>query len=359
MTISAGEIRSVLIARGAFAEMYEPAWRRALEEIGVNCHLFDAHALTHSGILGRIERRVLWGPGVKRLRRELIALTKRVKPDVTVLYQGHYYDEDTVEALTRFSFVVGYHNDDPFGPQRGMLRYRHLLAALPAYHGFHVYRECNTAEALAIGARRIAVLRPYYIPWMDYPRSLTSEEHQRFGCDLVFAGHVENDMRVACLSEAAQNGITIKIYGEDRYWKSALPAGFYSRLAPIPRVVDDDYRRALCGARIAACFFSKWNRDTYTRRAFEIPACGVLLLSERTSDMQEMFREDVEAVYFSSPQEFVDKASYYLKHDIERSRIANAGRERVITAGHDIYSRMRQWLSDVNRWREEAERSAS
>ena len=344
---------SVLIVRGAFAEMYEPAWNRALRELGVASEVFDAHLLTLPGILGRAERRILCGPGIRRIHRRIVARVRTARPNITLIYQGHYFDAETVAELARWSLVTGYHNDDPFGSRNRMLRYRHLLPALPLYHGFHVYRQVNVSEALMRGARRVGLLQSYYLPWLDHQRWLTVEEKRQFGCDLVFAGHAEPDMRVSCLSRAVRKGIHVKLYGEDKYWKSALEPEIYRSLGPISKIVGDSYRMALCGAKIAACFLSKWNRDQYTRRVFEIPACGVFLLAERTPTMQALYEEGKEAEFFASSEEFVQKALFYAEHDDARQRIANAGRQRALTSGYDIHSRMKQWLADVLHWREE------
>ena len=49
----------------------------------------------------------------------------------------------------------------------------------------------------------------------------------------------------------------------------------------------------------------------------------------------------------------MDKVLFYMRNDAVRQRIAAAGYARVIPSGNDIYSRMRQWLSDVAEWRYE------
>ena len=293
------------------------------------------------------------GPWHNKNPERFIEKIKLERPDVTLLYQGHYFDNDTLEQVRPYTFLTGYHNDDPFGSRKTLLRYRLLLHFCSHYHGFHVYRDCNVSEALAYGIPRVAVLKPYYLPWLDYPRDFGQADRKRWGCDVAFAGHVENDLRVECMTKAASNGIKLRLYGEELHWKKALPPGVYDSIKPILHVTGDDYRKALCGAKIAASFFSKWNRDKYTRRSFEIPACRVFMLSERTEVMQEMFEEGKEAEYFSSVEEFMDKLKFYLRNEDKRERIAEDGFHRVTTSGQDIYSRMKQWLHDVSVWRME------
>ena len=344
-------IRSILIARGAFGDIWEPAWLRALNELGIQTRLFDAHQLTMPGLLGRVERRILWGPGIRRINQQLIAQVKKERPDILLLYQGHYFPAATVQQLRQYTFVVGYHNDDPFGERGTLLRYRHLLPALPHYQGYHVFRALNIAEALALGIPSVRLLLPSFIPWLDYPRVLDGAQQRRWGCDVVFAGHMEKDLRIPCIVQAVQQGVHLRVYGGERYWKPALPATVYQRVGPALALGLESYRQALCAAKIGACFFSKDNRDEYTVRTFEIPACGLFLLSERTAWMQENFKEGVDADCFSSPEEFVEKIQFYLHNDVIRRRIATAGRQKMIDEGHDIHNRLRQWLRDVEEWR--------
>ncbi|MBF0183226.1 MAG: glycosyltransferase family 1 protein [Magnetococcales bacterium] len=344
-------IRSVVIARGAFADIYEPAWVKALNDLGVKTTLFDAHRYTLPGLLGRVERRLLWGPGIRRLQEQLLKQVAEQRPDCLLLYQGHAFPAEMITALKKFTFVVGYHNDDPFGSRRRMLRYRHLLPALPHYHGYHFYRTVNVDEALACGVARAALLLPGYIPWLDYPRTLTSEQQKQWGCDVIFAGHWENDQRSACLIQVARQQINLRLYGGERYWRPHLPQSVYQQIGPALHLSTEAYRLALSAAKIGLCFVSKHNRDLYTRRTFEIPACGLFLLAERNPWMQEHFQEGKEADFFSSPDELVEKIIFYLHNDSLRLRIAAAGRQRLQADGHDLYSRMRQWLHEVACWR--------
>jgi len=79
------------------------------------------------------------------------------------------------------------------------------------------------------------------------------------------------------------------------------------------------------------------NRDDHVMRTFEIPACGGFMLTERSSTHEELFREDHEAGFFGSPDEFVAKVRSYLARDEDRARIAAEG-HRKITQGRHTYS---------------------
>ena len=60
-----------------------------------------------------------------------------------------------------------------------------------------------------------------------------------------------------------------------------------------------------------------------------------------------MFREDEEAAYFRTKEEFIQKLDLYLTDDKRRSSVARSGYQRVISDGHDIVSRMKSMLSMV------------
>jgi len=97
-----------------------------------------------------------------------------------------------------------------------------------------------------------------------------------------------------------------------------------------------DYRLAVGGAKIAVNLVRHANRDDHVMRTFEIPACGGFMLTERSSTHEELFHEDHEAGFFSSPDELVDKVGSYLAHHEERAMIAAAG-HRKITQGRHTY----------------------
>lgn len=351
MQSSCSSSQFILLVCGAMGAVYEPALVCGLRNLGHRVEIIDASPGRKQSFLSRVEDRLLIGPSIFALRRILISRVRAERPDFVIIYQGHGLDRATISEIAKYSFVSGIHNDDPFGERSALLRYRHLLPALPAYDGFHVYRDVNVEEARVRGVPRVGILRPYYVPWLDYPRELTSDELGEWECDVVFAGHYEPDGRERYLSRLVDAGYKTRIYGPTRFWKRALPTDVWSMVGNVRPLDALDYRRAILGSKIATCFFSKWNRDQYTRRVFEITAMGRLLLSERTDFMSSFFKDNEEVAMFDSMEEFADKANYYLRNSAARERIARAGRERVLGGGCDVFSRSRQLVNDLARWR--------
>jgi spore maturation protein CgeB len=237
---------------------------------------------------------------------------------------------------------VCYNNDNAFGSIGSKVYWRLFKQAIPYYDLHLVYRD---ADVLSLGGSvRSYVLRSHYLPWLH--RRLDSKQITQKSSDICFLGHFEPDRRANELDLLMkQVPATYSIrgsgwakHGHKRAWASLDTA----------ELQGEEYVEALNATKIALVFFSAWNSDTYTRRVFEIPACGTFMLSQRTDTMRSLYAEDKEAVYFSSPDELVDKARYYLKHDAQRKRIAEAGRARCIKSGYDIFSRMNEWLKKLN-----------
>ena len=330
--------------------MYAPAWARGLRELGVEVSAWDWTKSLSAGLVGRLERRYLVGPGIARAKNELLARAAASSAEVVLLYALAAIDAPTVQALARQHWVAGYHNDDPFGAHGGKPGLRAWKRALPHFHSHHVFRRKNVAEYRDCGAERVKELRHFYLPWLHRPATLTQSEKGRYENEIVFVGHAEADARMGYLAALLAAGLPVRVHGGSKLWRRHLPFSLRRAFAPLRPVYGQDYVKTIAGAKICLAFFSRANRDDYTTRVFEIPAVGGFLMCERTPIMQELYREDVEAVMFSSEDELVQKCRWYLQHKRERQQVAAAGRRRCLAGGHDAVSRMRQWLHDTRSW---------
>jgi spore maturation protein CgeB len=78
-------------------------------------------------------------------------------------------------------------------------------------------------------------------------------------------------------------------------------------------------------------------------RMFEATGMGALLATEASPNLPSLFEPDREVIAYESSEELVDKIGYYLAHESERERIAEAGRRRT-SQEHSSEVRARQVL---------------
>ena len=103
------------------------------------------------------------------------------------------------------------------------------------------------------------------------------------------------------------------------------------------------------GWRIEKCAnaISKAGRQTDTQpirqikgRTFEVPVCG-LLMTGMAENLDDYYTPGEQIVTFDDTADLVDKVRYYLAHEDERTRIAEAGRQRTL-AEHTYEHRLNE-----------------
>jgi len=297
------------------------------------------------------QNKFLIGPTIKKLNKDLIKKAVQFSPDLIFIYRGTHITSNTIIEIRRNlpnSLVYGYNNDDPFSKEHPPWLWRNFLESVPVYDIVFAYRHHNLDDFTKMGAKRVELLRSWFIPSKNNPISLTGQEKEIYDCDVIFIGHFEDDGRLDCLEEIARLGIKLHLFSPPYGWNHRLEkSAVLKHLAPVRPVWNEEYNKALCGAKIALCFFSKLNRDTYTRRCFEIPATQTLLLSEYSSDLASIYRAGEEADFFKDKEDLIKKIQLYLGNDSLRSRVALNGFKRVNKDGHDIVSRMKKVLECV------------
>lgn len=342
----------ILIAGDWRWPFYEQAFSQALSELGHHVIPFSFSDY-FAGRIGHYQSAIPFpGPALLRINKQLLKKTSIEQPEVVFVWRGTHILPGTIKQLNHSGILtVSYNNDDPFGPLvHGNTPWHHrflwmwYLKYLKEIDISLVYRPINVQEAISFGARNVHVLKPYFIPEYHRPVLLSESDKERFGCDVVYVGHHEPDGREKYLGDLVHAGLRVRLFG-DKYWTRKVLGDLSSDSSEVFPVYKEDYAKALCGAKVCLAFLSKLNRDTYTRRCFEIPACGRVMLAERTDDLLNMFIEDKEACFFSSTEELVAKTKWLVENPDIAQQIAEAGQRRVWADGHDVKSRAAEFMN--------------
>jgi spore maturation protein CgeB len=356
----------ILVVGDWHSKLHEEVAAQALRELGHKVQEFrwaPYFSLT-KGVFGwpgnlvrKFQNKYIVGPLIIKINSLFVSSALDFKADMIFVYRGTHITRKSLERIKKYlpkCVLVGYNNDDPFSPKSPPYLWSVFLNAVPAYDLMLAYRQANIGEYKYHGAQRVELLRSWFVPKRNHPVRLSQDDEGKFLTDVVFVGHYENDQRLEYLEEIVKQGIGLRIFGPGYDWDPILKRStVLNFMSTVNLVWGEDYNKALCGSKIALCFFSKLNRDTYTRRCFEIPATGTLMLSEFSEDLAGLYLEGKEADYFRSKSEMIEKIKKYLNNSVARERVAAAGLQRVTHDGHDVLSRMRQvvkWVENIQNY---------
>jgi spore maturation protein CgeB len=276
------------------------------------------------------------------LNAAIVAAGRRIKPDVLWLDKGIFVRRRTIETIRKENpdcLVIGFSPDDMHARHN---RSHQFDSHLDLYDAFLTTKSYNVLELTRSGCPNVVFVPNGYDPQTHRPMPVDAQA-QRLGAAVAFIGTYEPD-RARSLRNLALAGIPVRVWGANwQNWRRRPRGAVVEGRA----IYGDDYARAISASAINLAFLRKTNRDLQTTRSVEIPAVGGFMLAERTDEHRKLFEEGVEAEFFGSDAELIEKCRYYLVHPPERLRIAEAGRHRCLTSGYDYRSRLSTALQSI------------
>lgn len=276
----------------------------------------------------RVRNRLFGAFDESRANERLRDLPASLAPDVVWMDKPLTIERDTLLALRAKwpgAIFLTYSGDDMFNPRN---QSRQWWSTLPLWDLHVTTKSFNVPELRRAGARDVLHVEKGFSPEVHHPHPVTPGIVAALGADVGFIGWPEGE-RERSMRYLARHGVPVRVWGPWPRWKSA--ANFRVEGRPL---WDADYARSISATRVNLGFLRKVNRDRHTTRSVEIPACGGFLLAERTDEHRALFREDVEAVFFESDRELLEKTRHYLAHEQDRARIAEAGWRRCREGGY-------------------------
>jgi spore maturation protein CgeB len=163
-----------------------------------------------------------------------------------------------------------------------------------------------------------------------------------------FAGQNYGD-RASFINFIARNNIEVNVYGAG--WKGNSLRSILRRVIKgkarthlqtgLTNIIinaalsDDGYIRMYSRSKISLGFSScgethLGNRILQIRlRDFEGPMCGAFYMTEYQQELEDFFDIGKEIICYSNKEDLVDKIKFYIKHEAERTKIAEAGHQRA------------------------------
>lgn len=284
-----------------------------------------------------------FGPLSRSFNKRILEVAQVCRPDVVWIDKGRMVCRNTLRSLHAQGILTVHYSPDPAVV---LHRSRIFEKAVPQYDLLITSKPWEVDAYKQKGARDVLITVQGTDPAAKRPMPLDEAEERIFGSELVFVGHAEEHYIQTIRSIINRlPELKIKIWGK---WGRAV-----ERFPELKHcwqgggVYGDDYARALSGAGIALGLLSKLIPETETTRSFEIPACGTMLLAERTTSHQALYEEGREAEFFADVDEAVEKISYYLNHPESLARVARAGRERFLKSDYTTDGAMQKCLEVI------------
>lgn len=319
-------------------DVYEEALRSGFADTGLEV---SKHVIDYWSFAQKLSHPI----ALLKLNESFLKDMRCLSPEVLFLYRVNEILPRTLiklrEHLPELKIIL-YHNDNPYVGLRSKLRYFLFLKCIRLADLTYVYRPSNIVNARHCGARNIEILLPYYYSknYLDCSQALPSKLR-----DVVFIGHYEEN-RASYLHYLVRSGVQVEVYGPG--WDSR-PTKMSALDAVVrPPVYGEEYRQILASSKISLCFLSKKNKDVYTRRNFEVPAAGSLMLSEKTQALADIFDDGKEIAFFETQENLLLQVKKLLGSAETIAKITQAGRLKVIDF-HSEIARANQIMGDLKK----------
>lgn len=307
----------------------------SLGKLGGTTLPFDPRYFDSSSPWERLGMRIRKEPGQARRQAaadQLLRLCKASRFDLVFVMSENFLSGDTIRAIRSQvpnppKFI--YHSHDN-NYSSGILKPADFFTkTLVEYDHVFTTKSQNEARYRADGVRSAHYIPSAYEPAVHRP---LSPEESRLGkreYEAVFVGTYDRS-REAYM--AALGWDHLNVWGSD-WTRYSQFAKHRDRIIP-HAIYYLEFADVMSHSKMALGILREEAEDRHTQRTFELPACGVLQLAPRNEEILGFFEEDREIVCFSSPQELSDKVHYYLQHDKQARKVADAGHKRCLAGGH-------------------------
>lgn len=169
--------------------------------------------------------------------------------------------------------------------------------------------------------KRDGVPNPLWLPHAVEPLAYPKQNFASKKYDIAFIGHINSENRINALDRLFKSFPNF-YYGQKRFEQAANIFG-QSKIV-----------------------FNISMTDDINMRTFEAMATGSMLLTNWIPTIEELFEDGKHLVLYRSLDEMVDKARYYIDHNEEREKIAQAGYEEVMK-NHTFKNRVDTILGEI------------
>lgn len=250
---------------------------------------------------------------------QLEKLVDAFNPELFLLIRGWRITEQTLQRIREKSVSMGWWIETE-------KKFKDSFREIALYDHFFVMNSNCHDEAVKHGFDNTSVLYQAVDPASFYPIENSPEVF-----DCCFVGGW-SERRQAFIEKALETTENIAIYGSK--WKKKNASNPKLLKAVKGDFIDGHDLIRLYNESRVVLNITNWAKDEgrwggMTLRVFEVPACRSFLLTDCSSDVENVLTPGRHIAVFREAEDFGHKLAYYLQNEKERKAIAQEGHLHV------------------------------
>jgi len=316
---------------------------RAFKANGVICENYDLTYYVNKYFNYIVKRKPqLRHQLLKKINLNLIDFIIQNKFSHILVVKGTFLLPETLVELQNKNIILSCFNpDDPFNPESwGGSNHPIILNSIPYFDNYFIWSKKLMPKLEKSGAKK-----SHYFPFAIDQHLIKYYDNIIPKYDLSFIGNSDNERQFWVNSSAdlieKEKGIQrIDVFG--RYWKP------HQNIIINGGRFGDDYFKVFYESKININILRNQNKQETNMRTFEIPATGNFMMHEQSEGAMEFFESDIDVVYFSSPEELIEKSIFYLKNESLRKKIAYSGYKKTFKHGYTYNDRIKKMITQIS-----------
>lgn len=234
---------------------------------------------------------------------------RNYRPDIVYISFARFLDAETIDVIRKAApnavFIGG--DGDPWPKLQGN--------RIETAKQFDILTATNDGEFLQdyrdAGVKHCVFMPNMCDPDVDHRYEVGPE----WECDILWTGTIKHR---ADTSETFRETLARRLAKMDN-------CKMYGCLGR-KKIAGFDYLQAISGARVGVNINAYRSiRFCHSDRLTHFLACGTFVMAKRFSGCNELYKDGEHIKYFDEIEEFFEISQWYLKHEDERKKIADAG----------------------------------
>ncbi len=256
------------------------------------------------------------------INKILLDKVKQNKPDLVFIIKGNYIFPETLHYIKdKFNTKLYCFNpDNPFNLNSAASN-DFIRKSIPFYDCYFIWGRSLIPELKNAGAQRVEYLPFAHDPELHYPVGVLGKEKKIFGSDIAFIGSYDKE-REEFLMNLTNYDLAIWGCG----WEKSLKLKRHWKKR---HIMGEDFSKVCNASKIILNHIRTQNGNAHNMKTFEIPACGGFVVTKRTEEQCEFFKENEDILCFSNVDELKSIINHYLAENKLRVEIAQSAYNKV------------------------------